>query len=108
VDENARAESQTDPRMDVVLTVSPGVTSLPLGDELTVFDPASGRALALNSTAADAFALVDGLATVADIARSLAAAYGRGLDEIVDDVAGLLERLRGEGALSPVVVPPPA
>src|SRR5690349_19685001 len=95
-----------DTRMQAVLAVSPGVSTLPLGDQLTLYDAVAGRTLALNRTAADLFALVDGLSSVADIARSLATAYGRGLDEIVDDVAAAFDELLGLGALRAVASPP--
>lgn len=84
---------------DTVLEVSPGVSALPLGSELTVFDAAAGRSFALNRTAADAFELVDGRCTAEEITRTLSVRYGQTFEDIVDDVMTVLDGLAGSGTL---------
>jgi hypothetical protein len=58
-----------------VLELAPAVSVLPLGDELSVFNARTGRTLALNRTAADILALVDGSTSLAQISTVVASAY---------------------------------
>ena len=80
---------------------APSVRSLPLGDELSVFDSATGRAFALNRTAADVFALADGRATVAEIAQVLSRAYDAEPSGIARDVTLVVRHLTEAGLLMP-------
>lgn len=86
--------------LDTVLMVSPRVSVLPIGDELSLFDDSTGQALALNRTAADILALVDGSATLADIATIVARAYDRPQDEAADAVAAVAATLLEHGAVT--------
>ncbi|HEV7186467.1 MAG TPA: PqqD family protein [Blastococcus sp.] len=75
------------------------VREQPLGDELSLFDAATGRALALNRTARDVWSLVDGEATSQQIVAALATAYAVEPEVIADDVALALGELRSAGVV---------
>jgi hypothetical protein len=92
--------------LDTVLAVSPNVRTMPLGDELTVFDATTGRALALNRTAADIFALVDGTCAVGEISAVLARRHSLDVATIEGDVRSATESLLAQGALTTVASPP--
>ena len=57
---------------------APTVSSEELGDELSLFDSASGTAVALNGTARDIWSLVDGEATFDEVVATLASRLPRG------------------------------
>lgn len=84
---------------DALLGASPTVSAMPLGEELSVFDAATGRALVLNRTAADVFALADGHLTSAQIRASLATAYGVEATAIANDVDAGIGQLVAAGVL---------
>ena len=77
----------------------PGWRALPVGDEVSLFDSATGRALRLNRTAADVYALADGERTVDELLALLARAYGVPPQAIAEDVANGVRELIGAGAL---------
>jgi hypothetical protein len=91
---------------DTVLAVASGVRTMPLGDELTVFDASTGRALALNRTAADIFALVDGSTTVREICQVLGHHHHVALARIQDAVTATAEALVRQGAVTTAAAPP--
>lgn len=78
------------------------VSEIELGDELSLFDAATGTALALNRTARDVWALADGESDVDDIVATLAKAYGTDPDSIAADVHATVAELTAAGVLVPV------
>lgn len=78
---------------------APSLSTVELGDELSVFDAATGTALTLNRTASDVFALADGHTTVGEAVEVLARAYGVEAGEIADDVVQTVQRLHESGVL---------
>jgi hypothetical protein len=72
---------------------------MPLGDELSIFDAATGRAFALNRTAADVFALADGRTTLAEIVLILSRAYDAEPVEVAADVTPVVRELTEAGLL---------
>jgi hypothetical protein len=80
---------------------APTVTGEELGDELSLFDSASGKAVALNGTARDIWTLVDGEASVDDIVATLARAYRLEPQAIDAEVRAALDRLSSEGFILP-------
>ena len=86
--------------MDETLGVpAPDVSTMELGDELSVFHAGTGTALTLNRTASDVFALADGDTTVPEAVSILARAYGVPAEGIADDVAAAVRLLREAGVL---------
>jgi hypothetical protein len=80
---------------------APTVSAEELGDELSLFDSATGKAAALNGTARDIWALIDGETTVDEVVAMLARAY-RVEPEVIDrDVRTALDRLVAEGFIVP-------
>ena len=77
------------------------VSELALDDELSLFDAATGKALALNRTARDVWALADGARDVDDIVATLARAYAATPEVIAGEVRQTLERLTAAGVLVP-------
>ena len=84
---------------ETVLSLSPTVSVLPLGDELSVFDAATGQTLALNRTAADVLALLDGHTTIEELAVQLARSYPLPAGELVAAVSDVAETLLARGTL---------
>jgi hypothetical protein len=80
---------------------APTVSGEELGEDLSLFDSATGTAVALNGTARDIWALVDGKASVDDVVATLAQAYRVEPGEIEGDVRAALERLVSEGFIVP-------
>jgi Coenzyme PQQ synthesis protein D (PqqD) len=80
---------------------APTVRSHELGDELTLFDTATGRAVALNGTARDIWALVDGQSGVHEIVQTLARAYRVEPEHIAADVETAVTQLQEAEVLLP-------
>jgi Coenzyme PQQ synthesis protein D (PqqD) len=80
---------------------APTVSAEELGDDLSLFDSASGKAVALNGTARDIWELVDGEASVDDMVATLAQAYRVEPGTIEGDVRVALDRLVAEGFIVP-------
>jgi Coenzyme PQQ synthesis protein D (PqqD) len=80
---------------------APTVIGEELGEDVSLFDSASGKAVALNGTARDIWALVDGRASVDDVVATLAKAYRVDPEDIEGDVRAALERLVSEGFIVP-------
>ena len=78
-----------------------GVSEIGLGDELSLFDAATGQALSLNRTASDLWALADGESTVDQVIATLAHAYGVAAAVVADDVTTALAALTDAGVLVP-------
>ena len=78
---------------------APEVSTVELGDELSVFHAATGDALSLNRTAADLFALADGSTTISEAVSVLARAYGVAAEDIAGDVDEAVRLLREAGVL---------
>jgi hypothetical protein len=70
------------------------------GDGLCLFDAATGRARALNRTAADVFALVDGVTATSEIVETLAAAYRVRAHDVEQSVFDLVAQLCADGLLT--------
>jgi hypothetical protein len=70
------------------------VSTVELGDELSVFHARTGTALTLNRTASDVLALADGTTTVSEAVVVLARAYGVTTESIAADVAEAVRLLR--------------
>ena len=83
---------------------APTVSGEELGDDLSLFDSASGRAVALNGTARDIWALVDGSASIDDVVATLAQAYRVDRGDIEGDVRVAIDRLVTEGFIVPVAL----
>ncbi len=75
------------------------VREMTLGDELSLFDAATGVAYALNRTARQVWELADGDCTVDDVVQALARLYGVTEMDIEDDVRNTLSELSSAGAL---------
>ncbi|GEM_PF-6221000 len=86
---------------EVVGRQSETVREMALGDELSLFDSATGRAVALNSTARDVWALADGQTSVVEVIDTLARAYGVPPEDIADDVRRTLDLLAEAGVIVP-------
>ena len=82
-----------------VLSQAPGWRVLPVGEEVSLFDSATGRALRLNRTASDVYSLADGERTEEQLVSVLAESYGLPPQDIAEDVAAGLDQLVGCGAL---------
>jgi PqqD family protein of HPr-rel-A system len=80
---------------------APTVRVQELDDELSLFDSATGTAVALNATARDIWAMVDGEATVEEIVATLARAYRVDPDAIDHDVRAALGQLVAAGFVVP-------
>ena len=89
------------------VTDSPGRIGPPLshiletevGGEISLYDPHSESVLVLNQTASDVWRLSDGESTLEEIVQLLAAAYGKGPDEIRHDVEQTVQNITDEGFL---------
>ncbi len=80
-----------------------GIREQTLGDDqLSLYDPATGRAVALNRTARDVWALADGASTIDEVVATLATAYGVPAAEIDGQVRETLAQMSAAG----VIVPP--
>jgi hypothetical protein len=91
--------------MGVVGPPAPDVSWQELDGRIVVFKAATGRAAALNETAAAVWQLADGRRTEADVIEVLGAAYGMSADAIGPDVRLVIDQLRTEGLL--LAVPSP-
>jgi hypothetical protein len=89
-----------------VLAVTQSVSTMPVGDELSVFDRDSGVALSLNRTAAEVFEHIDGHGRLGDVVDRLAGVYGVESGRIRDDVLHVVRALVSAGIV--VAVTPEA
>lgn len=78
---------------------APTVLSQELGDELSLFDPATGTAVSLNKTARGIWSLLDGTRTVDDIVANLAQAYRVEPSVIELEVRAALQQLVDAGVV---------
>lgn len=85
---------------ETVLVVAPAVSVLPLGEDLSVYNARTGHTLALNRTAADILALVDGSTSLAQISTLVATAYQRPVDETETVVREVADSLLLHGAVT--------
>jgi hypothetical protein len=76
-----------------------GVSTIELGDELSVFHAGTGTALTLNRTASDVLALADGTTTLPEAVDVLARAYGVTAEAITAEVTEVVRLLREAGVL---------
>ena len=86
--------------LETVLALAPGVRMLPLGEDLSVFNAETGRTLALNRTAADILALVDGSTSLAQIATVVANAYEQPVPDVETVVGEVADTLLRHGAVT--------
>jgi len=84
---------------ETVLCLSPTVSVLPLGDELSVYDAATGQTLALNRTAADVLSLLDGSTSIAELGLELSRLYPLPPAEVVEAVSRVADTLLAAGTL---------
>ena len=84
---------------ETVLCLSPTVSVLPLGDELTVYDAATGQTLALNRTASDVLALLDGSTSIEQLALELSRVYPLPSAEVVEAVRHVADTLLAAGTV---------
>jgi len=77
------------------------VQELELDGELSLFDSATGTAIALNRTARDVWALVDGECEIDELVAILARAYGTSPEAIGSEVRATLDALSEAGVLLP-------
>jgi hypothetical protein len=80
---------------------SGSIRMIELGDELSVFNAATGVAVALNRTAADVVALADGRATIGEVIGTLARAYGVPPRDIEPGIRAVIDQLTEAGILVP-------
>jgi hypothetical protein len=83
-----------------VLALAPAVRMLPLGEDLSVFNAETGRTLALNRTAADILALVDGSTSLARISTVVASAYEQPVPDVETVVVEVAQTLLRHGAVT--------
>ena len=69
------------------------LTVVELDGEAVIYDEINGDLHRLNPTATLVFSLLDGSATLEDLARDIADAYGMPLDEVIVQVRELAEQL---------------
>jgi hypothetical protein len=83
---------------------NPEVSFTRFGDEMLVVVPKLSWQLVLNGTGARVFELLDGRASIAAIAGTIAGEFADGptAAEVVDDVRGVLTDLEEKGAVQPV------
>ena len=86
--------------LETVLALSPAVSMLPLGEDLSVFNAETGATLALNRTAADILALVDGRSSLAQISTVVAGAYEQPVSDVEVVVGEVAETLLRHGAIT--------
>jgi PqqD family protein of HPr-rel-A system len=77
------------------------LTVVELDGEAVVYDERTGDLHHLNPTATLVFGLCDGTATGRELAQDIAAAYDRPVDEVVDQVHGLLRQFRKVKLIEP-------
>ena len=70
------------------------LTVVELDGEAVVYDERTGDLHHLNPTATLVFGLCDGTATGRELAIDIAEAYGQPVDEVVQQVQGLLQQFR--------------
>jgi PqqD family protein of HPr-rel-A system len=85
----------TKPRVRDELTV------VELDGEAVVYDERTGDLHHLNPTATLVFGLCDGTATGRELASDIADAYGQPVDEVVEQVQGLLRQFRKAKLIEP-------
>ena len=86
-----------------ILAVAPDVISNQNENELVVVLPKDGKFLVLNGTGATLFQLLDGTATLAEIAAQLQAGYEEvPYERVQDDVLALAQKLLARGAVKKV------
>jgi PqqD family protein of HPr-rel-A system len=87
-----------EPPSDTQLQPDPDVVSRRLGDELVLVHLGTNRIFRLNNTAARLWELIgDGIDTDAGLHDALRAEFDVGEEELRDEIAGTLERLRRQG-----------
>lgn len=85
---------------NAVLAVSRHVDAMASGGTLCLFDAATGRASALNRTAADVFTLIDGTTTLGELVHTLATAYQVDANNIATSIVDLVAELCAEGLVT--------
>lgn len=85
--------------MPTVGPPAPGVRWQDLDDRVVAFNPATGRAAALNETASQIWNLADGSRDEADVVRELARRYAVDPHTIKAGVLAAIDQLREEGLL---------
>jgi PqqD family protein of HPr-rel-A system len=83
--------------LDFVPSKSDKALELDMGDGLVIYDHGSGFVHHLNPSAGIVWHLSDGEATVGDLARDIAAEYGRELPEVENQIALLVGELVSVG-----------
>ena len=76
---------------------SPQILETEIGDEISLYDPATENVVVLNQTASDIWRLSDGESDVEGIVNLLAAAYGVDADQIRPEVEETIARFREQG-----------
>jgi hypothetical protein len=74
-----------------------GLLESEVGDELSIYHPATQEALLLNQTASDIWRLVDGTRSVAQIVDALAVAYQVDTAEIAPEVERVISDFEQRG-----------
>lgn len=77
----------------------PDLTVVEVDDEISIFNPTTGRAVLLNQTASDVWLLCDGTLDLDGILDRLALAYGRSPEQLRPDVLEAIDRFRAEQLL---------
>jgi PqqD family protein of HPr-rel-A system len=83
------------------------LTVVELDGEAVIYDERSGELHHLNPTATLIFGLLDGTATVRELASDVADAFGVPADEVESEIRALIRRLRSLGLLNGRAEPAP-
>jgi hypothetical protein len=78
---------------------SPQILETEIGDEISLYDPATENVVVLNQTASDIWRLSDGDSDVEGIVTLLAAAYGLEANQIRQEVEDTITKFREQGLL---------
>jgi hypothetical protein len=96
----------TRPLADSVPTRRAGVSTVPLDDNVALYDDVGQLLILLNRSAAAVWERCDGVATLGEVVDSLARAHAEALGTVHDDVVATVRKLWELGLLS--VGEPPA
>jgi hypothetical protein len=86
-------------------TVGPpaeGVHAVEVDGRVSLYVPATDQIVSLNETASTVWSLCDGHRDTDEVVGTVAAVYGRGIEDIRAEVCQVLEDLRAAGALAPL------
>jgi Coenzyme PQQ synthesis protein D (PqqD) len=98
----------TGPLADPVPARRAAVSTVPLDDNVALYDDVGQLLILLNRTAAAVWERCDGVATLGDVVDSLARAHAETLGTVHDDVVATVRKLCDLGLLSVGELPAPS